>query len=777
MKIKFIGCLYLISFCLFYFSTLAATTIASTETSAGQKQGTGAKMNMPFIANEGQFSNKIKFYAKTFGGTVFVTDEGQWIYSLPQKEQHGPSRSFPHRAARGNKEEASVRVGETKGLSLKEELVGGRIKSVKGEGVATSKANYFWGKDEKKWKTNILTYAMVNLGEVYEGIELGLKAHGDNVEKLFYVKPGAKPETIKVKLSGARSLKITESGELAAVTDLGTVQFSKPVAYQEIDGKRITVAAAYELVADQPTTADSGQIYGFKLENYDISKQVVIDPLLYSTYLGGSGSDLGFAIKVDKLGYIYIAGVTMSADFSITPGAFDRSFNGGNTDFFISKISPAGSLIYSTFIGGNDIDHDIDAGELYVSGMTIDASGNVYMTGETFSADFPTTSGAFDRTINGGSDAFVLKLNPAGDQLIYSTFVGGSGDDMGAGIAVDAQGNAYVAGDTYSLNFPTTPGAFDTTFNYGGDDLFAIKLNSTGSGLVYSTYIGGSGWEDTCDIAIDELGNAYILGGGNSSNYPTTLGAYDRTYNDDSHYHDIYITKLNTTGIALIASTFLGGNTKEWPHIIALDDNGNVFISGATHSSNFPTTSGAYNRIFVEDSKGISFVSKFDNNLGSLLASTFISKASSVISNKIGNSGDVYVVGGVSSSSYPTTPGAYDTYFHGGVSYGSVILDDFCSSTGGCDGFVSKLDNNLTTLLASTFLGGSGNEIALDIALDALGKIYVVGITTSPDFPVKNAFSSSHNGSDDVFVTVLDSNLSADKLTPAMPWLMLLLGD
>jgi hypothetical protein len=226
MKPKFTGFLYLFSFCLFCFSTLSTTTFATSHGMPDRQKPeiTRAKMSMPFAANEGQFDAKVKYYAKTLGGTIFVTEDGQWIYSLPKKEKPASDRSFFRRSTRRNQGKTAIPSGNMKGLALKEELVGGKISSVKGEGAASSKANYFRGNDEKKWKTNISTYNMVDLGEVYEGIGLKLKAHGDNVEKLFYVKPGSKPEDIKVRLTGARTLKITDTGELAAETELGTVK-------------------------------------------------------------------------------------------------------------------------------------------------------------------------------------------------------------------------------------------------------------------------------------------------------------------------------------------------------------------------------------------------------------------------------------------------------------------------------------------------------------------------------------------------------------------------
>lgn len=516
------------------------------------------------------------------------------------------------------------------------------------------------------------------------------------------------------------------------------------------------------MAGGEHSTSASGQIYGFNLGDYDRTKELVIDPLIASTFLGGSGSDLGVAIKVDSLGNVYVGGVTRSLDFTTTGTPLYPSFKGGITDFFVSRFGPSGNLIYSTYIGGSADDFDSNEyDELYVFGMTIDSAGNVYMTGETFSSDFPTTNGAYDRTIDGGSDAFVLKLNAAGNDLEYSTFIGGSGNDESVGIAVDSLGNAYIAGTTHSLNFPTTPGAFRTTFNGGTSDWFAVKLNPTGSSRVYATYIGGSigpgcysCWEDAGNIAIDSAGNAYIVGGGEADDLPATVGAYDTTYNGG---YDVYVVKLNADGNDRLAATYFGGAGHEWAEGLSIDINGNVFISGGVESTDLPTTDGAYKTQFNGPGR-IFFISKFDANLSSLLASTYFEGFAPAITTD--DSGNVYVAGMAMSSDFPTTPDAYDTTFNGGVSNGGVLIDTFCSP-GGCDAVVSKLDTDLTTLLASTFIGGGGNEVAFDIALDSSGDVYIAGLTTSGDFPMVNAADSSHNGSEDVFVAKLDKDLSS----------------
>ena len=274
--------------------------------------------------------------------------------------------------------------------------------------------------------------------------------------------------------------------------------------------------------------------------------------LLYATFLGGSGDDSGYGIAVDAAGYAYVTGYTQSDDFPTTPGAFDTSGNGWY-DVFVAKLNPAGSrLAYATFLGGSGDDSGY--------GIAVDGAGSAYVTGKTYSTDFPITPGAVDTSYNSVYDAFVVKLNPAGSGLAYATYLGGCTGDIGRGIALDEAGSAYVTGKTSGC-FPTTPGAFDTSYNNAHNRAFVAKLNPTGSGLAYATYLGGTrtyeafysddyGW----GIAVDEAGHAYVTGQTDASDFPTTPGAFDTSF--DSAYGGPFVAKLNPTGSGLTYATY-----------------------------------------------------------------------------------------------------------------------------------------------------------------------------------------------------------------------------
>ena len=331
-----------------------------------------------------------------------------------------------------------------------------------------------------------------------------------------------------------------------------------------------TTAGAY-----QTTKAGSNDVFITKLNATGSS-------LVYSTYLGGGTIDIGQGIAVDSAGNAYVSGYTLSTDFPTTAGAFQTT--GGGYNAFVTKLNAAGSgLIYSTYLGGSNVDA--------AGGIALDSSGNAYVTGYTYSTNFPTTLGAFQTTFGGGSgDAFVTKLNAAGSGLIYSTYLGGSGEDGGSKLEVDGAGNAYVTGATASTNFPTTPGAYQTTLA-GAHDAFITKLNAAGSGLIYSTYLGGTDVDQASGIAFDGAGNAYVSGYTLSTDFPTTAGAFQTTYGGSG---DAFVTKLNAAGSGLIYSTYLGGSAEDRVYGIAVQGAGEAYVAGYTYSGNFPVSAGAF---------------------------------------------------------------------------------------------------------------------------------------------------------------------------------------
>src|SRR5882672_3973814 len=385
-----------------FFATVALTAGAVTDARVSESYG---KLPLHFEANRGQADKAVRFLSHGAGYSLYLTaDEAVLVLSKP--------------------------AADAKRVALRMNLVGAaRTPAVSGIDELPGKANYLIGKDQSKWRRNVPTYARVRYREVYPGIDLVYYGNQRRLEYDFVVAPGADPSKIVLGFKGAEKLAIDAEGDLVLHTSSGDLRQHKPIIYQNVDGVRREIDGSY-------VRKGAGRI-GFKLAAYDRTQPLVIDPVLsYSTFLGGSAGEGIAGIAVDTTGAAYIAGSTGSADFPATAGAFDTSFNGGSSDVYVVKLNAAGSaLVYSTFLGGS-------AGDS-AAGIAVDATGAVYVAGSTSSSDFPTTAGAFDTSFNGGNpfssaDVFVAKLDAAGSTLVYSTFLGGSGNETSGGVAVDA---------------------------------------------------------------------------------------------------------------------------------------------------------------------------------------------------------------------------------------------------------------------------------------------------------------------------------------------------
>lgn len=387
-------------------------------------------------------------------------------------------------------------------------------------------------------------------------------------------------------------------------------------------------------------------------------------------------------------------------------------------------------LLFSTYLGGTLEDSG--------RATAIDYAGSIYMTGWTESIDFPTTPGTVIINQQGNIDAYVAKFSSDGSELEYATFLGGNAKDGCQSIAIDNLGQAYIAGWTDSTNFPTTPNAYDRTYNGGGNDIFVVSLNSSGTELIYATYLGGTDWDKSVTIAIDRYSQVYVGGYLYSTDFPVTTNAYDLTPNGN---RDGFITILNATGSHLNYSTYFGGLASDWIMALEVDNGGRTYVTGYTASYNFPTTFGAHDTSF--NGGNDAFVARFNNMGTSLEYSTFIGTAGNEISNSIAvdNSNQAYITGETDSSSFQTTFGAYDTTFNGQT-----------------DAFVVKINAGGSGLGYATFLGGSDVDHGLDITVDTAGKAYVVGDTASLNFPiVAGGYDTSFNGGVDAFLVKFSS--------------------
>jgi hypothetical protein len=473
------------------------------------------RLPLSFEANHGQTDGKVKFLSRGSGYNLFLTaTEAVLSLRKPQPKDKAAQGSALHKADKP--EPATV-------VAMK--LVGANPDpKITGASQLPGKVNYFMGNDPKKWQTNIPTYARVRYTNVYPGIDLVYYGQGQKLEYDFIVAPGADPEAIALCF-GQTPLKIDQNGDLALDTKGGELRLQKPFIYQDIDGARKSVPGGYVLhpVKNEKQT----HRVGFKVAAYDRTRALVIDPVLvYSTYLGGSYYDYGQGIAVDATGSCYVTGETQSTDFPTQDPLYPNY--AGNWDVFVARLSPAGdALVYSTYLGGSS--NNVG------SGIAVDATGSCYVTGGTFSTDFPTHDPLYPNNA-GRRDAFITRLSPAGDALVYSTYLGGSDYDRGSGIAVDATGSCYVTGDTSSTDFPTQDPLYPN--NAGGDDAFVTSLSPAGDALVYSTYLGGSNIDRGQGIAVDATGSCYVTGDTSSTDFPTQ----DPLYPNYAGNRDAFIT-------------------------------------------------------------------------------------------------------------------------------------------------------------------------------------------------------------------------------------------
>ena len=729
------------------------------------------KLPLSFEANRGQSGSQVKFLSRGNGYSLFLTATEAVLSLKPSRDREGATtqshlhdRLGPLASARGserlfrltgrNPEIAKVskrddllapetsrdepgspahsdalgwREGAVTPVTddtaiLHMKLVGANPSApITGLDELPGKSNYFIGNEPSKWRTNVPNYAKVKYKDVYPGVDLVYYGNQRQLEYDLVVAPGADPNVIRLAIqsrdsNGAVPLRIDGQGDLVLETgaEKERVRLHRPVVYQEVNGDRHKISGSYIQMARQEI--------GFQVAAYDTTRPLVIDPVLvYSTYLGGGDDDEGYGIAVDSSGNAYIAGSTASANFPTKTPL--QATSGGFTDAFVAKLNPSGSaLLYSTYLGGSNND--------IAQAIAVDSSGNAYVTGGTNSTNFPTV-GAVQASNHGDYDVFVARLNANGSALGYSTYLGGGGTDVGYGIAVDSAGNAYVTGFTGSVAFPVVNGVqLSAPGNY---DAFVTKLNPSGSQLAYSTYLGGSDYDQGSGIAVDSIGNAYVIGFTSSTNFPTqnplqrslvpgTCGTAPNTFTCP----DVFVTKLNPAGTALIYSTYLGGGGDDEGYGIALDSSGNAYLTGSTSSTNFPTASpfqaangGSYDV----------FVSKLNASGSALVYSTYLGGGGgdSGASIAIDSSGDAYITGNTGSNAFPT-------------------FNPLQARTGAFNAFVTKLNPAGSALIYSTYMGGSVGDSGAAIALDSSGNAYVTGTTFSSDFTTASPFQSSLGG-------------------------------
>lgn len=684
----------------------AATAPESLPEQQAQAAGQFAALPLRFEPNVGQSDPQVQFLARASGYTLFLTArEAVMVFAQPKASAVRKDAVLPKSAA----PQSVVRM----------RFVGANLQPrIEGLDALPGISNYFIGKDPSQWHTDIVGYSRVRYGDVYPGIDLVYYGNAGQVEYDFVLKAGADPGAIRLAFDGPERLLVNAVGELVLKVAGGELRQPPAVIYQEGPAGKVVVAGNYVARGDQ---------VGFAIGNYDRTRPLIIDPVLvYSTYLGGSGIDQVNAIDVGATGDAFVTGVTGSINFP-TQGTPTSTFQGGQ-DVFVTRMSLAGNtLIYSTYIGGIglDIANDIvvsGAGTAYVTGSTdsidypvvtptiaahvggtdafltkltsagnglvystywgstgfeegtgvaVDPADNAYISGNTDAPNFPTQT-PFQAALAGGVDAFMTKFSVAGNSVVYSTFLGGAGDDRAYDMTVADDAAVFVVGSTTSANFPTTSGSVQPALA-GGRDAFLTHFSLAGNALLYSTFLGGTGFDEAFGIVIDAPMNAYLTGRTNSSNFPR-MAPTQLSFGGGAF--DAFVSKINPPGSALVYSTYLGGNGDDQGQAIALDGANNAFVTGSTSSTNFPL------RAAIQSTRGgpsDAFVTKLDLSGDSMVYSTYLGGSGVDGGQGIGVDlvGSAYVAGFTESTDFPT-------------------LHPFQAAFGAMrDGFVSKLADGM----------------------------------------------------------------------------------
>jgi hypothetical protein len=699
--------------------------------------------SLAFEANQGQTDSRVKFLSRGVGYALFLTaneavvvlrkptvERGQY----PAKRDAGFTTGTPTLDARGRTAEPPTPNPDSQSFGvMRMRFVGANpAPRIAGSEQLPGKVNYFIGDDPKQWRSDIPTYARVRYKDVYPGVSVIYYGTQGRLEYDLLLDPGVDPSIIALNCEGANKVKIDAQDNLRLVIPGGEVLLGKPRIYQMTAGHptlRKSIAGGYVLKA-------GGQI-GFHLGEYDHSQPLIIDPVLsYSTYLGGMGYDAGTAIAVDASGNAYVTGFTRSPNFPVTAGSFQTgcgttgTCNGYFWDAFVTKMTPNGQIVYSSFLGGSGNDMG--------KAIAVDASGSAYIAGQTFSSNFPTTAGAFKTTYGGSGDVFVAKMSPGGTSLQYSTYLGGGGIDNAEGIAVDNADNAYVTGQTYSTDFPTAAAIQASNGGNQDSDAFVTEINSSGSALVYSTYLGGGNMDWGNAIAVDSSGNAYVTGFTRSTDFPLS-GSLQSSCGGCPGFADAFVAEFAPNGGALLHSTYLGGTGDDQGTGIAIDTDGYIYVTGFTYSLDFPITSGAY-QTSLTSAKSASFVTKIAPGFASLTFSTYLQGNVLNYGKSIAvDTGNTFIAGQTFSPTFPLLNPVQSVCAPSNCYYGT--------------GFITELNAAGSGLIFSTYLGGSHGDDIADIGLDPSANVQVTGQAASTDFPMANAFQATFGGSyGDAFV-------------------------
>lgn len=663
-----------------------------------------------FELNQGQTDSSVRFLSRS-GNHTLLLKQNEAELVLPNRLESAP----------GKKQMAQPDVLNMRLANANE------FPKVEGLDELEGRTNYFIGENPKTWQTDVHTFKKVKYSSVYEGIDLIYYGNQRQLEYDFVVAPNANPDVIAMKFDNKREMKIDENGDLLINVRKHLVRQHAPIVYQEIEGNRRAVQGSYVI---KNATSRLEREVGVRIGDYDHGKPLIIDPVIvFSTYLGGSAGDdlftfeVGFAITVDATGNVYVGGVTPSGDFP-TQNPY-QSASAGNYDAFLTKLNSTGTaLIYSTYFGGSDEDRIVS--------VALGPANEMYVSGYTFSTNLPVMT-PFQATNRGNNDGFIARFTSSG-ALNYSTYLGGSGGEICNFIKPEGTNIVTFAGSTGSADFPVL-NALQPNFA-GQSDFFVGKLNIATNTLLFSTFFGGTA-NDSMILssgAEDSAGNVYVSGVSNSFDYPVTPNAFQV---ENGGSDDVVVTKINATGTSVIYSTFIGGNLVDSPDALAVDAEGNAYLTGFTRSANYPLKNAAQPHLNDPDA----FVTKLNPTGTDLVFSTFLGgqnlERGSAISADAG--GNCYVTGRSNSGDFP-------------------VKRSLRPPRGLDDAFVCRFNRD-GALLFSTLLGGSSNDYGFGITSDNSFNAYITGRATRNFFITPGAFQPTIGGQADAFITKINTSV------------------
>lgn len=693
-------------------STSENRWVKSQPPHASQRDVHREAIGMPFVANQGQLDNDVAYYTTIDGGTLYVTRDGEFVYALASDLPSNTDDPLTNMRS-GDKRETTRWV-------FREKFVGATLQPSPGDRQPT-KANYFLGQDKSHWRSGVDTFNKISFYDIYKGIDLSLKRRGSTVEKVFTLNPGASPEAIRLEMVGQEGLSI-EQGELIVDSGLGSLSFTRPVAWQHTGGQKVPITVEWQLLASNQ--------YSFTVGDYDASKPLFIDPLLQATYLGGSQYDFVATYLMDGDKNLYLTGQTWSLDFpGTTAGA--QPINGGGESAFGSDIIVAQvsndlkTLHAATYLGGSGNEYSIGFSPL-------NPTGGLYISGSTSSADFPGVEGGAQTTFQSGSqyqfDGFVALLSADLSTLIQSTYIGGTGDDYLGVSGYDTQGNIFVSGQTDSSDFPATAEGAIPDYQGSGDSVVAL-LSPDLHRFIRATYIGGSGrdlgniiYPSSGDSVLGADNRLYVAGSTNSDDLPGAGGGGQSSYGGG--YSDIFIAYLTPDLRTILRSTYFGGSGWDKGLVVRQAD-GSLLVSGVTSSEDLPGIAGGIQDSYggpVDTMQNDVFLARINADLTVLEQATYFGGSAMdrlLFLPPSAKDGSLYITGETWSSDLPGTTGGFQ--------------EDHKGST---DAFIARISSDLRTLYQATYFGGSDTDQAIGMVLiDTAGDVYFSGVTKSNDIP------------------------------------------